>query len=189
MKAIIKNPETGKVELNTTNDFIFKSENKSIAVLYARNLITNKLINTGVAIYADDISLTNKLTTAIAEIGEMIKTADLANDATANEIKDTINKAIDTTEDEEKAVNVAIAAHLNLLAIEPISNKAIDIFNSIFGEGVMKQLEVARYGREVTPDITFMLRLFCFMSEFSAAYASNNLYANIEEMKGRLKSE
>lgn len=188
MKTLIRD-ENGQVKLNEKPvDFIFKTENKGIATLYVRDLTVNKLVKTAINVYADDVSLTNRLTEAIAEVTEYVKSIDF-NENQGTSVKEAIDNTIELPEDEKKSVDISVAAHLNMLAIEPISRKAIVKFDSIFGDGAMNIVTKARYGRELVPNLLFILKLFCFISSFSAAYASSNLYESIEEIKGRLKSE
>lgn len=173
----------------TAQDFIFDNVSEGIVELNVRNLITNKYERSGLFVYSDDISLSNRLTEAVKNIADMVNNLKDNTSELSDTLKTAIDESFELPEDEKLTLTVLVNSHINMVTLEPISLEAITKFDEIFGEGSLNNIIKLRYGRVLTPNLLFILKLFCFISEFSAAFASSNLSKNIDAIKARLKHD
>lgn len=182
--------KNGKVTLaEAKQDFIFEPVSEGIVELKVHNLVTNNYENSGLLIYSDDISLSNRLTEAVKNIADMVTNLKDNTSELSNTLKTAVDESFELPDDEKQTLMVLVNSHINMVTLEPISIEAISKFDEIFGEGSLNNIIKLRYGRILTPNLLFILKLFCFISEFSAAYASSNLSKNIESIKARLKHD
>lgn len=182
--------KNGKITLaEATQDFLFETVSEGIVELKVRNLVTNTYERSALFVYSDDISLSNRLTEAVKNIADLVTNLKDNTSELSNTLKTAIDESFELPEDEKLTLTVLVNSHINMVTLEPISIEAITKFDEIFGEGSLNNIIKLRYGRVLTPNLLFILKLFCFISEFSAAYASSNLSKNIKSIKARLKHD
>lgn len=185
MKANIK----GLVDkTNNLDDFRFVKISGNVANLTVRSVLTDNYTKSTINVFDDDIGLSKRLSDLIGNIMTDVSKTDLNVNGLIDDTKAVINDTVDVDETKRKSVNISIAAHANVYMFEQISKSAMEQFNEIFGEGSIESIIVARYGRNLIPNLLFILKLICYISEFSAIFSTATLSKSIAEIKERVKN-
>ena len=172
-------------------EFEFFEISGAASKLRVKNLETNKLIDTPIVIFKDDIGLSSELgeiITKIAEKGNELS-AD-SSDVTKSAIEDAIQKSLteDAVKEHGEMLKNLVSVHIDMLIAEQLSKYAMRVFNEYFGENTIEGIIKARYSRVITPNILFIIKLISFISEYSSLFAAKNLSESISRIKDRTRS-
>ena len=176
--------------INVSNaEFKFEMVNEKSAVLQAKNLITNEYENTRLYVFSDDLSLGTSLSDLITKMSELAsadKYADLAN--SGEDVAKLIDSVI-TAEDEDtrKAITRDATVFANVALVNELSLDCCKLFDTVFGEGILDSVLIARFGRKITPTIVFLIQLVGMISEFSNFFSASALSDSIAKFEKRVK--